>query len=71
MSEQEVADVWSKMQESPFRKLYQFELEKRLLIETSTLSTATPDKVLKQQGIVEGINISLAILARKDRKQST
>lgn len=70
MSEQEAAEVMAKLHESPFRKLIQYEIEKRKALEEAACATATPDKIFKQQGIVEGLGIALGIMARKDPKPS-
>lgn len=71
ISEQEAVEIWKKMPESPFRKLIQFEIEKRKALESDKCAMATPDTIFKQQGIVEGLGIALGIMARKDPKPST
>ena len=68
MSEQEASEVWAMMQESPFRRLIQYEIEKRVAIERLAFSTISKETFDKQQGIVNGLEIAIGILCRKDQK---
>lgn len=68
ISDQEAGEIWAKMPDSPFRKLIQYEIESRKALESDKCATAAPDKILKHQGIVEGLGIALGIMARKDQK---
>lgn len=68
MSEQEAGEVWMKMPDSPFRKLIQYELEIAKLRSDAACATAPPDQILKQQGVSQGLQQALGILARKDPK---
>lgn len=68
MSEEEAAHVWSKMHESPFRKLIQFELEVAKVKSDAACAIAPLDKISVQQGISQGLQMALGILARKDPK---
>jgi hypothetical protein len=64
MSPQEIAVVWSKMDESPFRKVIQYEIEAREAMEQKKLTLSDPANFQKQQGIVTGLSIALGILNR-------
>lgn len=70
ISEQEAAELWSRMHESPFRKLLQYEMEIQQDIQRTGLDTCDPTQASKIQGIVQGMTICLGIMARKDPKPS-
>lgn len=67
MSPEEIAQVWDKMRESPFRSVMQWELESALLRNRAAQDTALPSDVPKLQGISQGLTLALGILARKDK----
>ena len=69
MSPQEIAAAWELMPDTPFRKLIQFEIERRLALERATLETKGREEFEKQQGVCVGLDIALKILARKDNPQ--
>jgi hypothetical protein len=66
ISEQEAAQLWEKMPESPFRKLIQYEFEVAQARAREALDIIPPEKISMQQGIVQGFTTALGILARKD-----
>lgn len=66
ISAQEAGEIWSKMHESPFRRLIQFEIELKLAFERDALSRCTVETFSKQQGVIQGMELALAIMARKD-----
>lgn len=70
MSSDEIAQVWERMAESPFRKVVQYELEARQDLERRTIDTAAPENVGKQQGIVQGLQMALGILNRPPNVRS-
>lgn len=66
MSDQECAEVWEAMPDSPFRKVLEFELRKRAAAEEQGYGSAkTLEDFKKRQGIVEGIGIALGYLKRE------
>lgn len=68
MSEQEIAEFWRLMPESPYRKIFEYELKVRTEQETTKLqSDLTFDQYHKQKGVIEGIKIALGILSRNDK----
>lgn len=64
MSSEEIAQVWEKMGESPFQKVFQYELEKAQDTARRALDTVPPDQFSKQQGVVQGLQTALGILNR-------
>jgi hypothetical protein len=68
ISDQEAHEIWSRMHESPFRKLIQYEIEIAQATQRLALETAPMDQMPEQKGIVKGMTICLGILARKDPK---
>lgn len=64
-------EIWDKMPTAPYRKLLDYEFEKKRIEESLKMTTGrlSFEEYLRASGVVDGLRLASAILTRNDQRK--